>query len=348
MLAKLTIYLQAGSSRLLRSEFFRNLGRYSVSTGAAQVLMMLYTILVARTLGPEQFGRYSGSYAISGLSIFLVSWGMDTLLLREPGSLAAPRVWSGKVLQIKIGLGLVWGTLLVVCAPLIRPDIFTPALMFVCVLDVWCDGALNTHIAALNIQKRIKSLSQLIFFSRLARLLIAVALVLIGTNSLLVFVSARLVTTAGSLLVAMVVLKPDFTARNAPTTRDVLRMTISFGLSDFLAMVYMQADVALITLLAGSTAAGLYSPADQLVNALFVIPTAFFYMVVPVLSNQFTKDSRHLRRTQWRFTFGFLGVGLALALAVLLGGHWAIQLLLGPQYLVTSFLLVILSPLLLF
>jgi hypothetical protein len=106
---------------------------------------------------------------LTGLSIFVVI-GMDTWLLREPGSLASPRAWSGRVLRIKGWIGLAWGVLLVVAAPLIRPDVFTPALVLVCAIDMWCDGALTTHAAALNIQKRIRAVSRLMFFRAPARL----------------------------------------------------------------------------------------------------------------------------------------------------------------------------------
>ena len=217
VLSPLTLRLKSGVRRLVGSEFVRNLGRYSTSTAAAQFLMMVYTILVARALGPQQFGRFTGSYALTGLSIFMVSCGMDTWLLREPGSLADPRAWSGRVLRIKGATGLAWGVLLVTVAPLIRPDVFTPALVLVCALDVWCDGALATHAAALNIQKRISAVSRLMFFSRAVRLLGALALVLLGSTDPLVFALARCAATAGGLLAAVLVLKPDLAARGAPS-----------------------------------------------------------------------------------------------------------------------------------
>ena len=310
--------------------------------------MMVYTILVARALGPDQFGKYSGTYALTGLTIFAVNWGMDTLLLREPGSLANPRAWSGRVLRIKMGAGLVWATLLVIVAPLIRPDVFTHSLVLVCALDIWADGALNTHNAVLNVEKRIRTASRLVFFSRFARLLGGIVLVISGVQQPLLYAATRAVMTMASLFIAAWVVKPNLNFARLPSTRELFRMSTPYGLSEMLVLIYMQADVTLLTLLKGSEAAGVYSPASGLINALFIIPTTLFFVIVPPLSNQYLHHQNRLRSSIIKITLGFLGLGIVLALGVGLTGGWIIRLLLGAKYAVTSILLVTLSPLLFF
>lgn len=340
--------LQGRLQQLLSSEVLRNLSRYSLGTGAAQFLLMIYTLLVARFLGPNQFGLFTGSYALTSLSAFLVNWGMDTRLLREPGSLTAPRQWAGRVLRVKAGLGLLWAFALIIIPPLVRPEIFTPLFMFVCASDIWFDGALTTHISALNIQKRFHAVSRIIFFSRALRLLSAVGLVLVGNSNPLDFAITRCVTTFIGLAVAVWVLKPDLRAGRTPSGLRVWRLSVPYGLSDFLALIYMQADVSLLTLLAGSSAAGLYSPASGLVNALFVIPSTVFLISVPILSRQYINQPRRLPNSLKWLTFGFLGLGLLLTLFVGGTGGWILRVLLGPKYLLTSALLGLLSPLLFF
>jgi len=310
--------------------------------------MMVYTILVARALGPEQFGKYSGTYALTGLTIFAVNWGMDTLLLREPGSLANPRAWAGRVLRIKMGAGLVWAAVLVIAAPLIRPDVFSFSLVLVCALDIWADSAVNTLAAELNIQKRIRAVSRLIFLSRAARLVGGIGLVIFGVQQPLVYATTRAMMTMSSLLIAIWVVRPVFNAAHLPTTRELIRMSTPYGLSEMLVLIYMQADVTLLTLLKGSEAAGVYSPASGLINALFIIPTTLFFVIVPPLSSQYLHDRNRLRSSIIKITFGFFGLGVVLALGVGLTGGWIIRMLLGAKYAVTSVLLVTLSPLLFF
>ena len=175
---EIIIFLESKIHPLFHNRYLRDLGQYSMSAASAQILMMVYTILLARVLGPNQYGFLIGSFALTGLTSFLVNWGLDTWLLRESGSLEAPLAWSGRVIRIKFGLGVIWVLLLVFSAPLIKPDLFNPALMLVCALDVWCDSVFVTNLAVLNIQNRIQAGSRLIFFSKTSRLIGALILIL--------------------------------------------------------------------------------------------------------------------------------------------------------------------------
>ena len=63
--------------------FARSMSLYGASASIAQVIMMVYTLVVARHLGVAQYGIFAGAYSLSGLTAFVVNWGLDTWLLRE-------------------------------------------------------------------------------------------------------------------------------------------------------------------------------------------------------------------------------------------------------------------------
>jgi len=273
---------------------------------------------------------------------------MDNWLLREPGSLNNPKAWAGRVLQIKAWLGLGWGLLLVVVAPLVRADIFSPVLVAVCALDMWCDGAFNTHMTALNIQKRIGAVSNLIFFARLARLLGALGLAAAGLGSPLTFALARSLATLGGLIAAALVLKPDWKGKATPGNRQVLANTVDYALSELLVVVYMQADVTILNLMTNSQTTGFYSSASGLVNALFIIPATVFNLIIPNLARRLMAEPARFNQAAGKALLGFLGLGLVLAVGIGLFGGWLLRLLLGSQYNVSSVILTMLSPLLLF
>lgn len=342
------VILREKVGRLISRDRLISMGGYSVGTAASQFVMMIYTLLVARFLEPALYGQFSGSYALTGLTAFIVNLGMDTLLLREKDSLQSPRQWVGRVLQAKIKLGLLWVVLLIPISALIRPDVFSPILMLVCALDIWFDGAIVTIIAGLNIQSRYRAAARIIFIYRLARLAGALIIVLVGGISPLSFALGRLVATFGGFAAATVVLAPDIKARGTSSTRQIIRMAVPFGASELLTMVYMQADVSLLIILGGTTAAGLYSPASGLVNALFVIPSTLFLISLPILSRRYNEDPERLPGMLFRLTLVFLGVGVALFLVTGMAAGWILRWLLGPKYLVTSVLVGWLSPLLLF
>ncbi len=330
-----------------RSEFVHSLFLYGGSTGFAQFLMMLNAILLARMLGPEGYGVFAGSYALAGLSAFVISFGMDTWLLREASHSYSPAELSGNIIKIKAKIGLVWGFVLVVMVPSIRPDLFSPWLMLVCVVDVWSDSCFNTQVTALNVQNKIPFISRLVLVSRGGRLLGTILVIVVGIISPFYFALARCSATVFGMVLAALVLRPKFRGTLRIRSFEILRKTFPFGISEFLALVYAQADVTLLTIMAGKAAVGIYAPASGLINALFVIPNAGFLLAVPRLSVLSVQNSSRIRPVVLRWGLGFLLLGFAMMTVVGLGGEWIIEILLGSEFHMTGTLLVILSPILL-
>jgi len=266
--------LKNGLGKIRHSDLVHNLTLYGSSATLAQGMMMLYALLLARFLGPSAYGIFAGSYALAGISSFFFSWGMDTWLLREAKGKTNAEALCGAVMRVKFGLGLIWGAALVMIAPRVRDDIFSPLMILVCSLDVWGDSCFNTMISALNVQGRLKPMSRLIILSRGGRLFGALALVGLHFISPIIFAAARCFFTLVGLFAASVVLRPNLFGRKGISESEVVKHSFHFGLSDFFALIYAQADVTMLTLLGDKSQVGLYSAANSLINALFVL---YFY-----------------------------------------------------------------------
>jgi O-antigen/teichoic acid export membrane protein len=83
----------------------------------------------------------------------------------------------------------------------------------------------------------------------------------------------------------------------------------------------MRQDVLIVALMLGDKAAGLYSPAVGIINAAFVLPSAIYLVITPVLSNLFTTNIRQAWTTakQSLLLLALAGLGAALGLAVIAG-----------------------------
>jgi len=130
--------------------------------------------------------------------------------------------------------------------------------------------------------------------------------------------------------------------------KSILTKSALFGFSEFLAMIYLQADLTLLSILAGKHDTGLYSPASSLVNALFIIPATVFNMVVPILVRQSTTIPQILNKSLQRLSVGFLGLGILMAFVIFGIGGEVLRLFLGDKFIISSIILKILSPLLIF
>ena len=321
---------------------------YGGSAGFAQGLMLFYALLLARSLGPGLYGVYAGGYAIASISSFLINWGMDTWLLRTGANGQNPRALSGAVLRVKLVLGSVWSVVLVLLVPWVRGDLFTPVIIAVCAMDVWADSAFNTHISALNVERRVQAISRLMLLSRGGRLLGALVLIVFCRPGPLDFATGRFFFTLFGLVAAALIHRPTLLQPGIIPSATLLRRSATYGISDFLAMIYTQGDVTMMTLLGGKTQTGIYSAAAGMTNALFVIPSTGYLIAIPMLARLFESDLDRFRRSALLLIAGFTGLGLLMTVGAGIGVSWAAPILLGEKYQETRLLLILLSPLLLF
>lgn len=330
------------NSRITR--LIQNLALFSGSTTLAQFIMMVYFIILARVLGPSELGVFSSAYSLAMLSSFFLSLGMDTWLLRKAGMFNEVALISGSVLKIKAAIGLVWGAVLVIGAPIVRPDLYHLPLMLVCAIDIWSDISFNTVIQALNVQRRMKTVSWLMFLSRGGRLFGLLVLMSFGVNTAILFALTRCAASLAGLIAALAVHRPVFRRSEMVPTRDVISESMPFALSEFLAMIYTNVDITLIALMMGAREVGLYTPASGIIRALFVVPNAMFNMFVPSMTRLNEENPSRFRAHLRSLFIGYAGLGLAMWLAVWVVGQWMIPLLLGHEYDFTGRLLTILSP----
>ena len=107
---------------LRKNSLIKSLALFGGSTTAAQFIMMIYVLIVARVLGPTELGFFNSAYSLVGITAFFLNLGMDTWLLRKAGLYSDVTILSGKVLRIKAAIGIFWSLMLVVIAPMVRPD----------------------------------------------------------------------------------------------------------------------------------------------------------------------------------------------------------------------------------
>ncbi|HNZ01962.1 MAG TPA: oligosaccharide flippase family protein [Anaerolineaceae bacterium] len=332
------------------SELVTKLTLFGGSNGLAQVMLAVYTILIARILGREGYGIFISSYSIVTLSSFLVNWGMDVWLFREASHQNAASQLLPNVLRLKTCFGAGWSILVVLLPILLFPNQFTFSLLLLCVIDVWVESITNTFLAFSNAQKKLRQSSTVILVSRVLRLGGAIGLVLIGMDHPLAYAMGRALANIVSLLFVLRLMKPSLAVMgDKETLVSTWRQSVPYSFSELLVLIYSQADVTLLALLAGKSAAGVYSPAVSLINALFVIPNAVYLTFLPhtvdSLSSNCNLDEKR-KLLGWSLAVqASIGVGLALIVGTL--GKPALDFLLQKDYSMTGRILTVLSPILL-
>jgi O-antigen/teichoic acid export membrane protein len=333
---------------LRKNSLIKSLALFGGSTTAAQFIMMIYVLIVARVLGPTELGFFNSAYSLVGITAFFLNLGMDTWLLRKAGLYSDVTILSGKVLRIKAAIGIFWSLMLVVIAPMVRPDLYTVPMMLICSLDAWSDVCFNTEIQALNVQRRMKAITWLVLLSRGGRLLGLTILLLVGLESAVWFALTRALATFVGFAVATFFHRPKLSSKLPISTKEVLSESLPFGVSEFLSLIYTNIDVTILAWMAGKTAVGLYSPASGIIHALFVIPNAMFSVMVPIMTKLGANSIQRFRSSLRSLFLSFIALGLVMWLAVGLLGNWVMPWLLGDEYQFSGRILAILSSILFF
>jgi O-antigen/teichoic acid export membrane protein len=326
----LVIRIREQNPDLIHEKIFQNLAYLGSGTFLAQILMAINAILLARYLGPQNFGIFTGTYAAVGLTSFFLNWGLDTWLLRESSVSKEPSRLLGKVFLIKIAFGIPWGSSYSWYYQYSNGFFQTSLTIFV-ISDIMFDGLLNAEMTAMNAQKRVPVVSSLLFLSRGSRLFITIFMIVMGVNSPTIFAAGRFLGTTLALLTSLTLFTPKFYGVSLQDEKSTFRRAIPYGFSELLAIVYMQADVTLIALLIGTgEAVGLYA-CLQFNQCTLRHPTGWIFCIGTCVNQTI---SRTILIFQAHDNPGFRWIfnpGIILTLGIWIAGPFLSDLLLGDS-----------------
>ncbi len=323
----------------------RNIFSLSMGAGIAQALMAISFLLTSRHLGTVRLGAFVSSMATTGLLAILFNWGLDTWLLRSGSyDLEGLGELLGNALLIKGGIGVLWLIGVTLVLPLLNPETFTLPLVLFSALAVWLEGLFSLILVAFKVLLRNSSTALFLIVSRGSILLFSIVLIALGIQNPLAFVWIRVGVGIGMVSLSLLRLPVRLRVSVWPTLRRIWRDAQPFALSDLFTSVYVQADTTIAAVVLSKEAVGLYAPASSLVNALFVIPSAWYFVTVPILIRVLKTKRRSIGGI-----LGFTVMSFAVIGGVLGLGTWFIsplvpKFMLGESFAESGLLIAILSP----
>ena len=307
----------------------------------------LITVVVARYLGPEEFGIYS--YVISLVSLFAVAghMGLAGLVVREIVSKPSDRgLILGTTFILKLtGMAIGYLALLVygfyyegvesVEFFLIAILGSTLLLRSVDTIDYWFQSF---------VQAKYVSISNLIglFSSSIAKLLFV-----FGGFSLAYFVLANVlqVVILGLVLLFFYITKSDLRIREWSFSWVKVKELLGQGwliyLGSIFAIINLKMDQVMLKWYQGAEQVGIYAVAAQISEAWYFIPTAIVASFFPKFIELREKDNEQYQiRLQQLFDILFL-LALTVAVIVTFGGGLLINIFFGEQYEASAGILVV-------
>lgn len=280
---------------------------------AARLLGMATTLLVARSLGPADFGVFAAFLGVAAIASEAGDLGLQTTASR---ALVAGNLSLRSLLRAKLLLtALLW--LAAATLGFLHPAL-APLVLWVS-LGRWCEFL----GAALRARGRRSAEAAVLVCLRAAGLAAAIGTIASGRGLVALVWSLALSSLAalglGAVLVAREWAALPAGVSEAGDVRGALRASLPLGVNGVLALASVRVELLGLALLRSDREAGVFAAALKVVEFLLLVPAAIAAGAMPALTRDAARgEGRARRRTA--ATVAFLGVPAALGLALVAPG----------------------------
>jgi len=320
------------------------LRRNTVCTVLAQAVRVLvqavYFFLMARALGPGQYGAFAAVVAAVAVVYPFVGNGSGNLMVKHVAR--DPRLLPeclGSASLMTLATGLPFSVLVVLaCGAVLPPAIPISVILFIAASDLVVYRFVDVACLAFQSVERLCWTANLQVFASLMRLVGIATVVLAGRPTLLAWSVAYLTTSAVCALVAIYCVlsrlaRPVFSGLSR--IRGELREGFCFSTSLSAQTIYNDIDKTMLARLATLNATGIYAAAYRLIDVAFLPVRALLAAAYPSFfrhgEDGIGGSLRFARRLLPRPVLYSAAVAAAMAL-----GAPLVPLTLGVQYGCTS------------
>jgi len=294
------------------------------------------TILVARFLGDVQFGRYAFAVAFTTLFSVGMTFGYETLLIRE---VSRDKAGAASFISRTSGLVVVsslatFGLLFLIIRAMGYPE-ETQQVVYLIGLSCVLTSVASIYRVSFRAFEKMQYEFRTLLARNVLKLCGVLAVLLLGYG--IVAVAAVAIGAAVvDLLVSFWLCRWRIARAGVSFDRAFVRGTIlkalPLALLPFFGLVYGRTDTVMLSVMSGDAVAGWYSAAANVSMALKPIAHLFLNALLPVMSVAYVASPESLGRITQRATryLLILGLGCSVTLSVL--APQVAHLLYGPAF----------------
>lgn len=318
-------------------------GIFVAAEKAVKMLAYLLTgILLSRFAGPEIFGVYSSLLAVGVIFTTISALGLNTLLIKEFIQADQQEVVLINAFALRLKASSLVGLAMIVILMLVlEASVVQSLIAFVLIPMATFQIADGLFEARQNMQKVLIYKSVGYFVGMVVKVYIAI-----------VHPSATLLLAAHLFEITMIFIIATYFVRSANGVgrRSDLNIAYQYNLfkratpllmSSVACILYMKLDVAMILRLDSAEAAGVYSAATRLCEALFILSTPIIITTFPRLLTLYVADKSDFHDYMRRVFLVLLSAGFVLAVLVWTVSDLVIAVLYGDAYAVSADVLLI-------
>jgi len=316
---------------------------------AHAALGFLVAILLARALGPSNYGTYTFVMALVGFLTIPSELGVPGLAIREVAVANTRRDWGsmrGFIRRAHQGIGVL--TLILVAASALALAIASDRIDPVRRQSMWLGLALIPLISLGALRGAMLKGLRRVLLGQLPEQIIRPAMLAILIAALWLFdsrpltapdvVLLQIVATSIAFLWGMVTfirLRPRALATASPVyrTRDWIKSTLPFGLTALLALINGRTDVLALGVFREDAEVGIYRVAVQLALPVIFGLQAVNAIQAPHIAQLYaTGDMKRLQKMITRSSQAVTAIAVPAVIVIFLFGKPIIRFLFGAEY----------------
>ena len=285
--------------------------------GISLLIRSVYFVMIARTLGVENYGAFVSVIALINILIPFASWGSEFILLKNVSRNPQlfPEYWGKALLTI-----CVFGSFLIGFTLLNYPLFLTSKIpflvvFFVAISDLLFSITLKTAAKAFQAVGKMNISAQLEILPGITQLIAALCFVayfsqkgIIAWASLYA-ISTIVATGVGVFLVQHHLGKPKLVISRIKAELD---QGFYFSMSSSSSSIYSHIDQTMLARLSTLQATGLYAAAYRLIDVAFVPIASLVFASYP----KFFKQGAKGIYSSFQFSKKLLPLGIAYSLAI--------------------------------
>lgn len=302
-----------------------------------RILGMATAIILARYLGPEDYGKYSLVISLAYIFMVFSDFGLNDLIIRDIAqdhALASRYMAASLIAKPLLScISMVFLVLMVYFMGYSREIVLCTAVFSLHIVFNTLNNSLSSIFKGFQ---RMEYASLITVFNGVVGLLLVVALAH-WHGTLIEIIFSRVLTLFISFVVGYFIFvknfgKPDFSVSGSFIKKH-LAAAFPFLTIGIIHSLYFKVDVIMLSKLKGDLAVGWFSAAaNDLFFGLFVIPQAVSAVTYPIFSKQFSESIEQLRKS-CNFTIKILTIiGVAISAGTFVLAPQIIYLVFGPQY----------------
>ena len=294
-------------------------------------------IVIARYLGPEQYGLMN--YVISYVFLFqtFAIFGLDAIEVREEARAKEPyQKIIGTAFGIKVLSGIVFIALVIVTSILTESDSYTSLLIAIYAFSI----VINSLSVVRNYFMAIMQ-NEYVVKSEIVRTVIGIAvkltLVLVHAPLLWIvvaYVFDGVLLSSGYLLAYRTKVGSVRQWRfDGHYARFLVKESFPLLITSAAVIIYQRIDQLMIGQIISKESVGYFSVASRFVEILLFIPMMLSQTITPVLVKAYERDYKEYAVKSQQFMNMSVWLSLLAALVVSLCAYWLVRLTFGMSYL---------------